>query len=512
MENLDFVKEILLAIKFELIRYRVPAAALSIIVLFCVLAVGLKWKPQYVSSATLLVDDSNIIQPLMKGAAEFSPVDHVEEAKKTVYSRQLLEAAARSLGYIDDSSSEQDIGHYISAIGANTVVESEGKRSNYFTISYHSSDPGVSFETAKVLMNMVVRYQSETRQQEGESAFSFIQKQVQSYKKRLESAENAIKEFKSTNPEVDEDAVQKRIGEIDTEIQALRLNIQEDESKIHTTDSQLGVEGDYLKGQSQIYSLRQQKLALEKQLSQLRTQYQESYPDIVSIKQQLSEINAGIARVSKEYNIDPRVFATSDNAEASPEALFDELRKQKAEAEREVTAKKKRLQSLQEMRQDEQKKMEAVAANQAKLAELNRDYTVTKDIYTEMLNRKESAGLSVEITKEGQGLTYRIVDEPSFPLAPTGLTFVHFLMAAPVLAIGAPLGLVIALVLLDPRIRTVSNLISGAGKELRLLCVVPHYHTAFGARIIKKDMLVLSIVLAVVLVVYGYIAYLGLNG
>jgi polysaccharide chain length determinant protein (PEP-CTERM system associated) len=511
MDNLDFIKEIALAIKFELIRFRVAAAALAVIILFCILAVGLNWQKYYVSQGTLFVDDSNIIQPLLKGRAEFAKSDRVEEAKKTIFSRRLIESLAQNLGYINEDSSIEEIVQVSATIKRNITVESESKRSNYFTVSYFSSDPAVSFETANELIKLIVSYQKEAKREEGENAYGFISKRVDVYKKRLENAEQAVKQFKAESIDVDEETVQKRISVLDSEIQDLILSIQESETQVQTLTQQLSVESEYLGVQSKMYSLRQQKIRLEQQLSQLRMQYQESYPDIVSAKNQLNEIDGQINAISLEHDVNPRIFSSMDTLDSSPELLFDELRKQLNEAQREITSKKKREQSLKKLLEEQQQRMEIVASNQAELADLTREYNVTKEVYEEMLGRLQNAELSVEITKEGQGLTYRIVNEPSFPLSPTGLTFIHFLLAAPLLALGAPLGLIVVLVLLDPRIRTLTTLTSGVGSDGKVLAVLPHYNTAFSERILRKDILILSGVSASVFVIYSYIAYLGLT-
>jgi polysaccharide chain length determinant protein (PEP-CTERM system associated) len=509
MDNIDFIKEIGIALKLELIRYRVAASAIAVIVMVVVLMLGFKWQKQYVSVSTLFVDESNIIQPLLEGAAEFSDVDRVEEAREGLYSRSLLVDVGTNLGYISEDTTIEEQTRIINAIRSGIEVESEGRRSNSFTVSYYSRDPEVAFKTAQQLVTQLVEYQKVSRREEGEYAYDFISKQVDTYKSRLESAESALKDFRSRSTDVDEQTVQDRIRDLDNEIQDLKLSIQESESKIETTTAQLDAESEYIGAQGEIYALQQQKQLLQTQLSELRMQFQESYPDIVTIKGQIANIDSQIKQISRDANINPRHFG--GETISNPELLFDELRKQISEADRELKAKRKRLVSLEELLKDQYAKLEVVAENQAELADLMRDYTVTKDVYEEMLARKENAELSVEITKEGQGLNYRVIDEPSYPLEPTGLTFIHFVVAAPILGFGMPIGMLIALILLDPRVRTVSNLNTVVTDRSNVLCVVPHYHTTFADRILRKDMLVLSVVFGVLFCVYIYIVILGLS-
>jgi polysaccharide chain length determinant protein (PEP-CTERM system associated) len=373
-----------------------------------------------------------------------------------------------------------------------------------------SRDPEVSFKTTQVLVKQIVEQQRLSQTQEGQYAFEFISSQAASYRDRLEKAENAVKEFRSRSTDVDEKVVQDRIRDIETDIQSLELSVQESQSVVQTTRAQLNIESQYLEVQSQVYTVRQNKAALERQLNALRMQYQESYPDIVTIKGQIAEYDRRLDELVADKNVSPRFFV-GDVGESNPELIFDELRKQLNEEVSGLTAKEKRLSSLKALLDEQHLKLERVAENQAQLAELMRDYNVTKDTYEELLSRKENAGISVAITEEGQGLSYRVISEPTYPINPTGLTFLHFVLVAPILGIGIPLGLLLAMILLDPRIRTATTLGSELATSVPLLGVCPKYHTTIAERLLRKDMLLLSIAFGLFFIVYFYVFSISLN-
>lgn len=510
MDNIDLIRELLLAFKFELIRFRYAVVVVFVIVIFAVTGVGVTWQDQYVSAARLEVDDSNIIQPLLKGAAEFSEIDRVEEAKKFLFSKRLLQEVAFRLEYINEDTDPVEVSQILRAITQNTMIESDGKQSNYFTVSYFSSDPEVAFETAKVLIEEFVKFHQSEQRDEGLSAYDFISKQANNYKSRLEAAEQALKEFKSQNLDTDEDLVRSNISDLEAQIQELRLSIQESESTIRATRKQLGSEGEYLKVQARVYALRQQKQSLENQLNQLRLQFQDSYPDIVTLKAQIREIDERIANDSAAGSQIAPGAGNFESKESNPELLFDELRKTMSVSEVELETKRRRLSSLERLLAEKFETAQIVASNQATLSNLMRDYTVTKNVYEEMLSRKENAELSVAITTEGRGLTYRVLAAPSYPLQPSGLTFTHFLLAAPVLAIGVPIGLVLAMILLDPKIRTVINLKNVIEDQAELLGSIPHYHTALSTRVLRKDIVILAGFMIASLSVFAYLAQIGL--
>ena len=513
MDNVDFFKEVLLALKFELIRYRVGVVVLAVFLLFGVLMLGLGWQSLFVSRATVAAEVNKSFELVfVRGRQDNKKIDHIAEASDQINSRVLLEEAARELGYIDENSSAEKIGETVSYIAQGISIEKHQSRKNYINISFSSEDSETSFETLTVLVKLLVEHHRLAAKAEEQNEYEFYAKQVKIYEERLIESEAAIKEFKVRSKELDEEDAQKRISLLTSEIQDLDLGVQETETTIIATRKQLGNESAYLGVQARVFNLKRQKAALQTQLSSLRMQFQESYPDIVSIREQLADIEKQTLEITKEFGAHISTISIGDGLETNPEVLYDELRKELAVSERLLQTKRKRLTSLKTLLEEQYERISIVATSQVELADLLRDYNVTKETHAELLTRKENAEISLAGTNVGQGLTYRIVKEASFPLSPSGLTFKHFLLVAPVLAIGAPIGLLLATIILDPRLRTPSNLGQGLLQDYRLLVVIPHYHTAFSQRLVKKDMILLSGVLALGALLYVFIAIIGLSG
>ena len=61
-----------------------------------------------------------------------------------------------------------------------------------------------------------------------------------------------------------------------------------------------------------------------------------------------------------------------------------------------------------------------IAASESALAELTRDYEVNRDIYQDLLKRRENARVSMNLDRASRGLTFRIQDPATMPLRPTG--------------------------------------------------------------------------------------------
>lgn len=223
--------------------------------------------------------------------------------------------------------------------------------------------------------------------------------------------------------------------------------------------------------------------------------YQEGYPDIVSIRAQLSELDASIGKLQ----VSGEVYSNSDKVE---NPLYEELRKQLSVADVDLRSQKRRMESLVRLQAQEHERAQRVASNQAQFAELTRDYDVTRKVYEEMLQRKEAARLSMTLDIEGQGVSYRIQEPATFPIKPSGLGFIHFAIVGPILGLLLPLILLIVFILLDPHIRSARLLQRQLPGEIDMLGVIPHYHSPLGERLLRKDVILITVVSILGLGVY----------
>src|SRR5690606_19176006 len=128
--------------------------------------------------------------------------------------------------------------------------------------------------------------------------------------------------------------------------------------------------------------------------------------------------------------------------------------------------------------------------------------------------RKEAARLSMPLDLAGPGVSYRIPEPATFPLPPSGIRIMQFALIGPLLALFAPLGLLILYVRLDPHIRSARILQNQLPPDIEMLGVIPHYHSPLGERLLRKDMLLLLAlgILAMAAYISFAIYWQGLKG
>jgi polysaccharide chain length determinant protein (PEP-CTERM system associated) len=493
-----YIREIFAALRAELIRFRFVFVFVFLAIIFAVLITGMLWPKSYTTRMVLHADETNIIGSLLKDKAVMTNVDRSEQASEIIYTRRILQESAVQAGLIAKDAAETQINAVVRQLRGGLKVSRE-RNKNYVQLSYTSSNPDRSFDILNSVVNSFIEDTAKRKRDESVGAYTFIDAQVQSYKRQLEVAEEKLKEFKSKNTDGSEESVSSRLSQLRLEIEGLKITIEETQARVVSIQEQLNTEGRYLQAKGQVVELRQRRQLLISQLEQMLLSYQESYPDVIMLRAQLAELDSTIDKIQDSSDI----FGSGEKVQ---NPLYEELRKQMSDAEVSLQSHQRRMESLLRLQEEEFARQQRIAANQAELSELTRDYNVTKKVYEEMLQRKENARLSMTLDIEGQGVTYRIQEPATFPLTPSGMRFMHFAGIAPFLGFLLPLGLLIAYVLGDPHLRSSRTLQKQLPDDIDVIGVIPHYKTPLADRLLKKDMIMLSVAALAGLAAYLAIA------
>jgi uncharacterized protein involved in exopolysaccharide biosynthesis len=218
----------------------------------------------------------------------------------------------------------------------------------------------------------------------------------------------------------------------------------------------------------------------------------------------MADIQQSMREEAQRRATAPKTDSPFDDAQMNP--LYQELRSQQNQARREMAATESRMGIAESLLEEELNRSRRIAASESALAELTRDYEVNRDIYQDLLRRRENARVSMELDREERGLTLRVQDPAIMPLRPTGLRFLHFAIAGLLVAVVVPLALLFLRVRFDPRIRSANQLQKLSDRQL--LTVVPLYRTPRDQRRLRlRQAMSVSIVFVVVLaygLAFGY--------
>ncbi|SFD91045.1 polysaccharide chain length determinant protein, PEP-CTERM locus subfamily [Marinobacter sp. DSM 26671] len=497
--DIQFILDILRAVKLELYSKRVAAVVIFMLVTAGVLTFGYLMPKQYTSEAVLYADQSNILQPLLRGQAEVTQIDRINEAREMLQSRSFLEQVGLDTGLIMGGETDQRRNGIISQL--RNQIRLRVTNGNFLELRYTSGDPDESFRVLSSVLNRFVERTVRKKRSESQGAFEFIDSQVKSYQRQLEEAEQRLKEFKAANQDGTEGSVQGRIESLRRDIENLKLEIQQTESEVRLTRAQLQEEEPVRRitvdpGKS---SIERRLATMYQELDSLLLKYHEKHPDIVSIKDQIADLE----RQKSTEGDGAREGAVTEVLE---NPVYENLKIQLSESTTRLEVQKNRLASLQRLLEEAFERSQRVAQNQAELSDLTRDYDVTRGVYEDMLQRREKARLSMTLDVQGEGVSYKIQEPASYPTTWDGLQLYQVGIAGPFLGSAAVLGLLTMLVMFDQRVRSPRALQLALPETIPVITTIPHYRSTWKDRLLRKDVLFILFILVVFML--GYLAVL----
>jgi len=475
------------------------ALLLFTVVSFGVLLAGFLWPYKYQSEVVIFVDDTNIIRPLMEGSAVTTQIsDRASAAQELLWTRSIMEEVARDpeiFGPESASMQGPELEDRIASLRRNLKVTPRGD--SYFSISYAASSPNQAFQVAQRLGQLFISETNARKRAESRNAYEFIDKQVKSYEQQLVAVEERLKNFLSENVEGTETEANQRMASLRNQIELAELERQELLTRAQSLERELArIDPMLMQGRSSdLYQARIN--SMQEQLDNLRLRYHDTYPDIVALREQIEELRK---QREEALSSDPERVITDGESISNP--VYQQVRSSLAEARAEIQTTETRIRALRSLLAEQTRRMELIQENRAEYAELTRDMEVNKEIYDDLLKRREKARVSMHLDVEGQGLNYRINESAQFPRGTSGPKFSTFAAAGLFLGLLAPFGLVAGLLQLDPRIRARRQLEEDLG--LPVLAELPHVKTPFEKR--RERRVTSAVVVCGTLVALAYIA------
>lgn len=480
-------------------------------------ALGLMWPKTYASSVTISLEQDNIIDTLMDGRAVRTDVGGPpENASDMALGRSLLARALEESGQIDEDMSAKQRDELISDLGERTGITQSG--GNLVTIHYRGPGPDGAQKMTERLGQLFIEETLKGRKRESHAAFEFIDRQVQRYQANLEEIEQQIEEVRAENPvaevgaaerlEERETTLAQQVGELEQQIKEARIREQSVQDRLAEAPAGGSGEAATPQGPGQLAQLRSE-------LATLRMNYTERHPDVIRVKRQIADLEeqqgqtgasqqaqGGSPGASGDDGTAPAgaasgdVLASAGGSDAGgPESqagesqalgaigapMVEQLQGDLYNSRTQIRTLQSRLESVQNELASVRESQDELKGVQGQIAELQRDHEVNRNIYEDLLSRRENARVSRDLGSAQQGLTMRVEEPAQMPTTAEIPRPLHFAVAGGVLGAGVPIGLLFLVVMFDPRIRDVAHVPVETGSVL--LTTIPHARTRVERRV-----------------------------
>jgi polysaccharide chain length determinant protein (PEP-CTERM system associated) len=405
-------------------KYRWHAVVITWVIALVGWAVVLRLPNQYEASARVYVDTQSILKPLL---STMTTVPNLEQQvmfmRRTLISRpngeRLMRMVDLDVKAKDTKEHDKLVDELISQI---KVTGTE--RDDIYTITYVSDNAKLGKDVVSSLLTIFVEGSFSGKKQDSEKAVQFIDDQIKTYEEKLAAAENSLKEFKLKNlgmlpgggsgtgdfggqlqAATDQLSQAKlELAEAEQARNAIRRQIDGEPAKPGTVTVDPALVDPELEariGQAQ------------KNLDNLRLQYTEQHPDVIANRRLLDQLMAQKADLAKnkKRSLDP-------GASYSP--MLQQLNVSLSQAEARVASMRARVAEYENRVARLRNQSTTAPEIEAQYAQLNRDYSVNRENYQKLVERRESARLSGDLSSATDMLQFRVIDPPTVPNHPTG--------------------------------------------------------------------------------------------
>ena len=412
----------------------------------------LKMPDQYEASAKVYVDTGSMLQPLLRGiAVESNMGEQIELITKTLFSRPNLEQVARMTDLDLQAKNELENDELLESIKKRVTLDGGG-RQNIFTIGYVDENPEMAKKVVQAFLTIFVESSLGTTRKDGDVAQKFIDAQIQEYETRLLEAEDRVKEFKQKNvgmvpatsggdyfsrltaERASYDAALQRLEEVMRRRDEIKRQILGEEPTFGLAPSANIFSG----GVS--HPLDGRIAEMEKQIDELLLKYTSKHPDVVSLEDTVQRLKQQRQRELDEARKKmPELMDAGPALQQNP--VYQQMKISLGQAEAEAASLNVRVRQARESLAQLERLVDTIPSVEAEFQRLNRDYSIVKSNYEQLLSRRESARVGQDAEASGDSVKFKVVDPPRVPLEPTGPNRRLFVSVVLLVGLGAGIGL-----------------------------------------------------------------------
>ncbi len=413
---------------------------------------------QYEAGARIYVDTDSILKPLMSGLAVQPNVEQqIGMLSRTLISRPNIEKLIRmaDLDLKSEGKSDQDL--LVDKLIKSIEIRTTGGL-NLYSLNYRDPDQEKAKRVIQSLVSIFVESGLGASRKDTDSAKTFLGEQIKTFETKLQEAEGRLKEFRLRNAEMqsaDGKDAATRLGEINGQLEAAKLQLREAENARDAAKQQLAAE------RSQSTNIATQSLlqesaisvatpeldgridALKRNLDALLQRYTEQHPDVQSTRRLLKDLEdqkkKEMVELRKAAMATAAATPTMGGGAGGGSLAAQELNRMLAGSEVMVASLKARVSEYSNRMAQARGSLKNAPQVEAEAAQLNRDYAITKKNYEDLVARRQSAVMSGELDVASGMAEFRLIDPPRVsprPVSPNRLLLVPIALLA-ALAAGA---------------------------------------------------------------------------
>lgn len=405
-----------------------------IAVVWCVALVGwfAVWMlpDRFESRAHVFVQTETILEPVLNGfTARPDYTQRVEVMRLQLLTRPNVEEIVMRAGMDENIEARSPLERRAKMEALiNNVAESiriDSPRDMYFVISYTNKNPEMAQAIVDAVLNLLIEQDLGATLSESESARRRLNLQIEQFEEKLTANERAVAQYRRDNATelAGSQSTVRRRDSKENELARTTDEIERTKARLISLKNLLSATPRTTSGDEL------DKLKVE--LSDLRSKYEESHPDIRGV----------VARIEQLEN------GAGGSLSTNPE--FRRLQSEQRAAEESIIALEQREARLRNELEMLDAAVGQAPAVEAGLQQIIREYEQTQKTYAELLARRDRLELTRNLGAAGRGVEYQIFERPQTALVPSEPPRLLLIIGVLVISAGAGVGSAFLLTIMD---------------------------------------------------------------
>lgn len=399
----------------------------------------------YESEARLYVDADAVLTPLLRGlAVDTATASQLEVMQKTLLSRPNLEKliSMTDLSRQAVVPGERDL--LLRRLASGIKVQAQDR--NIFTISYRSSNPRLTHDVVAALLSIFMEEATRTNRSDMNNAQQFLDRQIASYEAQLRTAEQRRADFRRKYLEILPLEHSGGFSQLDgarLEVQNVEAQLRDATARLAALQAQLQRTPPSLSGPAAGSAQGSDLATAESHLAELRARFTDQNPDVIIARRLVASLRRAPSSAPAALGRETR------------NPLYDQIQLQVIDAQSTVSSLSARVATAKKDRDRLEAMAKAAPGVEAEYQNLDRDYTVIRKNYEELLARREASKITRAADTTADKIRLQIIDPPRIPVLPVAPDRVLLISVVLAGGIGAAVALAILISELD---RSISDL------------------------------------------------------
>lgn len=433
-------------------HYRWLGLATAWLVAIAGIVVIILMPNKYEASTRIYVNSASILKPLMSGLTVLPNDDQqIAMLSRVVVSRPNVEKLVQMAALDALAKSKSDYEKIVDGVIKNLKIEGGTGRDNIYVLTFRDVQPERATRVVQLFSSMFIESGHGGKASDTDAAKKFIDEQIATYEKKLQDAENRLKEFRLRSLGMASGEGKDyfgRLSETTGLLERAQLDLREAEN---TRDafrrglaneepaSVAGAPIPMVSG-AMVSDVEARIDAQRRNLDVLLQKYTERHPDVIGVQRVIREL--------EEQRNQLLVARRKEGAPATPMSFgggaraSEQLKVSLTQAEATVASLRARVAEYASRYARLKAAATMVPQLEAEYTQLNRDYEVNKKNYDSLVSRRESANISGEMQSVSGVADFRMIDPPRvspgpvfpnrntlFPLAIVAALFAGFAVA-----------------------------------------------------------------------------------